>query len=211
MEKISIPEVNVSNESKKLADYIGTIDGFEIQKTYDSYDHMGALVVDGILQASLKYETVVRPRAEKVLNDYSEAKTTSEFMELVHSENINEVLRWKDDRKPGYILGMLQFLKDKGIETVPELSDWLEDDENMEEFIKENKGVGKITGEYFKILSGGSSVKADRHVKTFLKEAGVQFSSEDDAKDIVVEAANMMGVAPEVLDHSIWKYVSERS
>jgi hypothetical protein len=45
-------------------------------------------------------------------------------------------------------------MKNEKVETVPELRDWLGDADNKARFIKDNKGIGAVTAEYFRILSG---------------------------------------------------------
>lgn len=192
----------------ELLQYIESLPEFEIQEQIDAYDHMGALVVDGILQAALTYETVVLPRVKNVLQQYPDVKTTSGFIEVCEDVGIKNIINWKGDKKANYILGLLDFLKSEEVETVPELRDWLADAENKARFIKDNKGIGAVTAEYFRILSGDESVKIDRHVRNFLADAGVPLISDDEAIKVLSEVALKLSTTPSVLDHSIWTYQS---
>lgn len=188
--------------------HIKSLPSFEIQKQIDSYDHMGALVVDGILQAALSYETVVAPRVEMVLKQFPNVKTTTGFIEVCEDVGIKNIINWNGDKKVNYILGILDFLKDEGIGTVPQLKDWLNNIDNKERFIVSNKGVGAVTAEYFRILAGDESVKIDRHVRNFLEDAGIPHISDDDAIRMLSDVALKLNTTPSVLDHSIWTYQS---
>lgn len=194
----------------ELAQYIESLPKFEIQKQIDAYDHMGALVVDGILQAALTYETVVLPRVKMVLQQYPDVKTTSGFIEVCKEVGIKNIINWNGDKKPNYILGLLDFLKSEEVETVPQLRDWLADIDNKAKFIKDNKGIGDVTAEYFRILSGDESVKIDRHIRNFLADAGVPQISDDEAIKALSDVALKLSTTPSVLDHSIWTYQSTK-
>lgn len=195
----------------KLVDYIRSLNGFVFIDEIDAYKHMGAVVVDGILQAGLNYKTVVKPRVEKVLRRFSKQETTSEFLEICKRQNLKEIIDWNDDRKPKYIIHLLEFLRDNKIETTVQLRAWLEDEQNFDKFVKENNGVGSVTGEYFRILTGAESVKIDRHVKKFLRNAGLDNISTDDAVKVVKGAASVFGVKSSVLDYSIYRYQSSHN
>lgn len=195
----------------KLIDYINTLGDFDIIEQIDGYDHIGAVVVDGILQASLNYEHVVKPRVMSVLVRYPDAKSTSEFIEICERDGLKSIINWKDDKKPGYITALLQFLKNNKIETVPQLKTFLNDQDNKDRFIKENKGIGTVTAEYFRILSGDESVKIDRHLRTFLANAGMEGITDKEAITLITDAAIKLKLTPSVLDYSIWSYQSKKS
>ena len=195
----------------KLANYIESLDDFKIVEQTDGYDHMGAVVVDGILQASLNYKTVVEPRVMSVLAKYPEAKTTSEFIDICKRDGIKSIINWKDDRKPGYILALLHFLENNLIETVIQLKEFLQTQENKDRFIQENKGIGMVTAEYFRILIGDESVKIDRHLRAFLSLAGFEGCTDKEAIKLITEAAGNLGINPSVLDYSIWSYQSKKN
>ena len=63
-------------KAKLLSHFIAAHPDFElVEEATTGYDHMGALVVDGVLQAGIRYETVVVPRVELVLARFPEART----------------------------------------------------------------------------------------------------------------------------------------
>ena len=116
----------MDKEALKLTTYVQSLTDFKLSQTNDSYTHMGAVVVDGILQAGLNYTTVVLPRVNAVITKYPAADTTSKFMKVCVDQGIKEILNWKSDVKPNYIMKLLRFLKDNNIETTSQLHDWLE-------------------------------------------------------------------------------------
>lgn len=196
--------------SIKLLKYIKSLPNFEIQKQIDVYDHIGALVVDGILQAALSYETVVLPRVKMVLDQYPDIKTTSGFKEVCENVGIKNIINWNGDKKANYILNLLDFLKSNNLETVSQLKVWLANSDNKAKFINENKGIGSVTAEYFRILAGDESVKIDRHLRNFLTDANIPQISDDEAIKVLSDVAQKMDTTPSVLDHSIWTYQSSK-
>ena len=100
--------------SKKLVDFINSLEEFKIDSEIDgNYQHMGATLVDGVLQAGLNYKTIVKPRVDFVLSTYPDHKTTSMILNLCIEEGINKIISWKDDRKPNLIMTLLILLKNQ--------------------------------------------------------------------------------------------------
>ncbi len=194
--------------STKLLQYIKSLPDFEIQNQIDAYDHMGALIVDGILQAALTYETVVLPRVNMVLQKYPDIKTTSGFKKVCENVGIKNIINWNGDKKANYILSLLDYLISENLETVSQLRIWLSDSDNKARFINENKGIGAVTAEYFRILAGDESVKIDRHLRNFLADANMPQISDDEAIKVLSDVAQRLGTTPSILDHSIWTYQS---
>jgi hypothetical protein len=64
---------------------------------------------------------------------------------------------------------------------------------------------------YLQILVGTQTVAVDNHLFRFLAQAGLPTNSYDKAHQLISEAATLLGVEPSILDHSIWRYMSERS
>ena len=83
-----------------LAEYIRAKRDFEIMKSIDgSYGHMGATLTDAVLQAGVRYETVVRPRVLQLLNDHLQEKTTGAFADLLASAGGGKLLKWNGEQK----------------------------------------------------------------------------------------------------------------
>lgn len=198
------------DNSKKLVDFINSLEGFEFDSEIDdNYQHIGATLVDGVLQAGLKYKTVVKPRVDFILSSYSGYKTTSSFLNLCIKEGIKNIISWKDDKKPDLIMTLLLFLKNEGIETCQEFSSWLNDSHNSKK-LRSIKGIGPKTIDYFKILLGQESVAVDTHLKKFIQTANIELSDYEEIKMVITKAAIILGVKASVLDHSIWKFMSEK-
>jgi thermostable 8-oxoguanine DNA glycosylase len=98
---------------------------------------------------------------------------------------------------------------ENGIETEDELKAWLERPDNIR-LLQRIKGIKDKTTDYLQILVGIQTVAVDMHLFDFLVEAGVPTSNYSEARRILRETAALIGVEPAKLDHSIWRYRSER-
>lgn len=189
-----------------LADYINSLDDFAIFYDFQyGYDHIGACLTDSVLQAGLKYETVVEPRVHEVLA-MEEARTTSGFKALLDREGTKKVLRWKDDAKPECLEELVGLLLDEGVETEWGLKAWLNLDNDHK--LRAIKGIGPKTVDYIKMLVGIHTVAVDRHIRKFVEQAGYEVNSYKQVRDLVSQTANELGTDPSSLDHSIWVYMS---
>lgn len=194
--------------AQKLRAFIESLSDFLIVPPDIPYGHMGATICDAILQAGLKWETVVKPRLENLRRDHSSVATTSNFFNLIKEVGLKELLDWRDDEKPTRIRGITEFFVQEGVETESELKVWLKN-ENNEARLKRQKGVGNKTADYFKLLVGIPTTAVDRHMIKFLKLAGVDVADYAQAKEIIHRTADLMGLNRTVLDHSIWKFMSQ--
>jgi hypothetical protein len=179
------------------------------------YKNMGATIIDGMLQAGIKYETVVKPLVKKFLKT-QEAETTNGFYKMINRagngnplNGIKSLINWNDDEKPIRILGVVNYFLDEGIEIEEDLKKWLTNPLNVMRF-KELRGVGNKTVDYFKNLCGIPNVAVDRWLIEFLNDAGIkiQIDSYREAKEIIIGAADKMNINRTILDHSIWFYMS---
>jgi hypothetical protein len=100
--------VDRSRAANVLLQHLETQEDFEVVDYYDgNYDHMGATISDAILQAGVKYDSVVRPRVREIREKYPTARTTSAFLKVLLEVGPKEVLRWKEERKPEIVLRLL--------------------------------------------------------------------------------------------------------
>ncbi|MNW07169.1 hypothetical protein D3C71_2037230 [compost metagenome] len=76
--------------------------------------------------------------------------------------------------------------------------------------LKSISGVGAKTFDYFKILVGLETNAVDRHLENFIQDAGIKVSGYKKHQEIINQAADDMNIRRAVLDHSIWKYMSEK-
>lgn len=200
----------MADNTKKLVDFIEALTGFEYVSNSDgNYEHMGAIIVDGILQAGLKYETVVKPRVLSVLEKYPNNTTSSSFITVGKEQGIKNIISWKNDKKPNLIMLLLSFLQSEQVETCQQFSTWLEQENNILK-LRSIKGIGPKTIDYLKILLGKETVAVDIHLKRFVQMAGIELSNYDEIKTVITETANHLNISPSQLDHSIWKYMAER-
>lgn len=202
----------ISEKGEKLAEFIKSLKDFEIVKKIDGdYHHMGATICDAVLQAGVNYKNTVEPRIDRLVKNYPEAKTSSTFATLIKKEGISKVLDWKDGtRKPNTIKEMIRLFLEEKIEREKQLAEWLKNDKNVQK-LQAIKGIGDKTVDYLKILVGFENMAVDRHMKAFLKKAGIHFNSYQEVKEILQSCAVHLNEKPQLLDHSIWKYMSNRS
>jgi|GEM_PF-1135586 len=201
-------DMAIQQRAKRLKEFIASLPDFGLFKPPIPYGHMGAVITDAILQAALNWESVVKPRIDKV-RSYSQACITSGFRDLLHTAGPRAVLNWEHPEKLARLAGVIDFFCACRIETEEELRQWLEQEENLIR-LKRLRGVGDKTADYFKFLVGIPTSAVDRHIRNFLLLAGIQTSSYDEAKEIVHCTADLMGISRSLLDHSIWKYMSSR-
>jgi hypothetical protein len=200
----------MKNEVELLVEYIRSRPEFEIVTELDgNYGHMGAALTDAVLQAGVNYKFVVRPRVHRLLTEYPQATTTSDFLRLLGAEGHQGLLSWKGGRKIDTLLELARLLASEGVETEDDFRTWSAEPENRKR-LRRIKGIKDKTLDYIEILLGGQSVAVDRHLYRFLAEAGVPTSGYADAHTLIRDAAGVLGISASLLDHSIWKYMSER-
>jgi len=88
------------------------------------YNHMGATITDAVLQAGLRYETVVWPRVQHVMT-IPEAATTSGFLAVLRERGGEEVVHWTHTEKLGRMDAVAELFVADGVETEADLHFWL--------------------------------------------------------------------------------------
>ena len=172
-------------------------------------NNMGATIIDGILQAGLRYDTVVKPRVDKFKNEYREVKTTSQFHELINSKDLSEIISMKG-QKIDRIISLVKFLKNEKIETEDDFYDWLSNEDNLL-LLSTLKGIKGKTIEYFKILTGHkNTVAVDVRLRNFISMCceGLEISNDKFAYEVLMRVAEKLRVEPATLDFSIWSYMT---
>ena len=198
------------DSAQLVAEYISSLEDFIIVDNYScNYDHMGAILSNAILQAGVNYRTVVEPRIRRLLQNYPEARITSVFLEYIHKVGAHRILCWKHPEKPRRLLELTTLFFEIGIETEYDLQNWLFEPTNGFSLMQ-IKGIGPKTVDYLKNLVNIPSVAVDRHIKTFIKNAGVGYEKYDDIRSVVFFAANILEILPSQLDHSIWHYMANK-
>jgi len=198
--------MTAKEKAKALIAYLQSLPGFELVER-ESYDHMGAIITDTMLQAGVSYNAV-RMRRDKVrghVRGHEEARTTSGFLSLLDRQSsVGEFLEW-GGRKPRWVLGLAGFLRDEGVETKGDLQAWLEVARNRDSLLI-LEGIGPKTRDYLLKLADVGGVAIDRRWERCLKAAGIAYRDYEDAKLIVELAADGMGVSPSALDTSVWRH-----
>jgi hypothetical protein len=173
------------------------------------YHHMGATISDAALQAGLNYRTVVAPRVANVLRHWPRAATTSAFSRKARVYGLGQVLNWRDPVKLTRVGVLTEFFLEAGVETEDELSAFLMDEHRAESLLAIN-GVGRKTIDYLKILAGLPAFAIDRHVRTVIAEAGISCGSYEEARGLMLAAAEYLAVDAAALDGRIWTVLSSR-
>lgn len=192
---------------QKLADYIISQE-FEPITQRTPYYHMGATIVDATLQAGLNYRYVVYPRILKLLTEFSDYKTTCDFIILMQTIPLPELIDWNNNRKLKVIHDMSWLFYNNGIENEDMLAKWLDKDENIYK-LKNINGVGPKTIDYLKMLSGKQSIAIDRHLFTFLNMAGIVVNSYQEASILYNNVAEFLHISKYELDRQIWLTMSK--
>ena len=200
-------------DARRIADYARSLAGFELLEDLElPYHHMGATITDGVLQAGLRYETVVWPRVQHVMT-IPEAVTTSGFLAVLRERGGEEVVHWTHPEKLGRMEAVAELFAAHSVETEEDLRVWLCEYEGEcvanASRLGALHGIGPKTIDYFKILCGEQDTAAvDLHLTRFLEEAGVRVTSYEQARQAIAEAAIELGVPAAQLDHSIWTFMS---
>ena len=184
------------------------------------YNRRGATITDAVLQAGLRYETVVWPRVQHVMT-IPAAAPTSGFLAVLRERGGEEVVHWTHPVKLGRMEAVAELFIAEGIETEPDLRTWLCGDraagDGADAACSANitklaavHGIGPKTIDYFRILCGVQDTAAiDTHLTRFLEQAGVHVSGYEQARAVIAGAAAERGVSAARLDHSIWTYMSK--
>lgn len=200
--------IDLMGSAQLLKNYINSLDNFSVMNNQmGNYKHMGAILTDTVLQAGLNYRTVVEPRVRRVLNNYPEAKITSVFLKTINQFGANSILNWKHPEKPRRLLDVTSLLCSCGVETEDDLKYWLVEPINAQT-LRMIKGIGPKTVDYLKNLVDLPSVAVDRHIKNFVKNAGIYCDGYEDIRSIVISAASLLELSPDELDHAIWLFMS---
>lgn len=187
---------------------IYTSSTFKGHRQKKTYCHMGATITDAILQAGMNYQTVVYPRVLNLLQNYVDFKTTCDFLILMQTIKLEDLINWKNVRKLESIRKLSWLLQDFDVQTESQLKLWLEHDQNLDSLLQIN-GIGPKTIDYLKMLSGCQSIAIDRHLFKYLRLAGIAVSTYSEAHTIYNSAADLLGITPYEFDKSIWNTMSK--
>lgn len=195
------------NHVDRVVSYLQTLEDFRVLPPAEPYSHIGAAIVDAVLQAGLNYDNVVRQRVDAVAAIGS-ARTTKGFLQLLEAQGVETVLSWRPGRKPRLVVSLAELLDREGVNTVLDLHAWLQRPENLPKLTALH-GVGPKTVDYLKDLVGLPAVAIDVHLSRLLLAAGVPATDYHDARAIIEGAFDRMGVNRSALDYSIWRFMAD--
>lgn len=202
--------MNYIKEARLLVQYIECLDSFTKYYVENTpvYNHIGALFTDIVLQSGLNYKSVVKPRVQNILKKYPEANTVRLFSKLIDEVGVMVVMNWKHPIKLQRMRDIVDFSKNKYIDTCEDLKFSLAEESNRKSFLDLN-GFGYKTLDYTLKLLSIDTVAVDRHIVSFVSQAGLNHSDYHQVKSIVEYAADLMEINRTSMDYSIWKYMSE--
>lgn len=200
--------MNFTADAMKLANYILSLNGFfDLLESRMGYQHMGATISDSVLQAGLNYRHVVEPRVKRLILEHPEARTTSDFQELIAFHGIKTLLQWNDPEKPRRIMELTWFLSSEGLQTESMICQWLQKPGNAN-LLLQLRGVGPKTLDYLKMLVGIPTIAVDRHIKNLVTAIGLEYKQYEDVNKVVSLAADQLGINRNSFDWAIWSYLS---
>ena len=200
-------EVEVLKQTLRLVEFFETKQ-FDPVTQRTPYYHMGATITDSVLQAGLNYRYVVYPRVLRLLTEFSDYRTTCDFIILIQTIPISELLQWNNSKKLNLIKDISWLLFERSIETEIQLACWLSERENEQQLLNMN-GVGPKTIDYLRMLSGSQAIAIDRHLLGFLRLAGITINSYQEARAVYCNAAKLLRISEYELDRKVWLYMTK--
>lgn len=192
--------------------YFKKLQGFK-RSRFSSGQHLGAIVVDVLFSNAASNETDGWERAERFAEKYPFANTTSSFLELIISNDVEKILKWQGTEITK-VIALAGFLKAKDIETFRDLKFWLGNVNNRNEItIVDAINVGTI--DHLKIICGEviTTVLSPPVLKFLKTHVGLPTNRSESAnasyEKIVVDAlADHFDVTSSALQHVIQGFVS---
>ena len=204
--------MNYARQARILANYIQSLRNFPKytapQKT--TYNHIGALFTDIVLQSGLNYQKIVLPRVARVLIKYPEAVTVKTFLATISTHGIEVVLDWRHNEKHKRMYSLIDYAISNDINTILDLRSYLIKTQNHQKFLAVH-GLGEKTLDYTLKLLNFDTVAVDRHISSFVLMAGIDVKGYSNIKRIVEYAADFIDEPRSSIDNSIWQYMSTQA
>src|ERR1700722_4498487 len=134
--------------------------------------HMGAALADCVLQAGLKYDTVVSHRVRRIIDRFPEAETVSGTIDVLSAHGPRDFLAWTHPHKIVRFTGLLCHLHEDSVESCDDLYFWLGDAKARSSLLT-LKGIGPKTVDYLCGLVGLECVAIDRHMRLLCAWVGI--------------------------------------
>ena len=207
----------LEEKGKMFAKYLNLLNGFEIVDAETPHKHVGAVIIDGVLQVGKDYEKLVRPAVDKILK-YEEARTVSGFIRLLSENELGRLINFKTPKTKYDLLRVANFFANKELDTFAQLYDWLKPEEHRDQLLAMKHdpngaifSVADKTADYFRRVVGHwDAVAVDTNTRRLLDRAGIvsMYSHKYEYKEkrtIVQLAALNLKHWPIDLDASIYK------
>lgn len=173
-----------------------------------TYTHIGAVLADSVLQSGLNYNSVVRPRVQRIISSFPDADSVNRLMILVHTQQISDLLNWQHPVKQKRFEDIVIFCDMHHVDGVDDLRSCLVTEEFCEE-IQTVNGVGPKTVDYMACLVGIDSVAVDRHIRNFAAKVGIIQTDYVFLKKAFCFAADFLSISRRDFDAWIWSRESQ--
>jgi len=181
-----------------------------LSKPCPRHHHVGATLVETVLQARARYDRVVRPRVERVLRLYPRATNLSAFRVLVNRVGPENVLCWKGPQKTRLFIDLLNVLSSTGVQTERELAAWLCIPRNTDRLLA-IRGVGHKTVDYLSLLVGLQTVPVDVHLRRLLLSlAELDSLPYQHMRVAALTASTRLGCEPASLAWALWRKLADK-
>ncbi len=213
----------LKNEAIRFSRFLKTLPAFRIVDPDPllSIEHVGRVIVDGVLQVGHGYEKQVRKRVYRI-SKYKEAEFLSGFRKLLERQGTKQLIDFNSQETEKDMLDMVQFFSGQGIESYFSLREWLRPEGHRDSLLSKQSGLGlntrspfKIadkTADYFRLLVGHwDAVAVDKGIKLLLAQAQVVTLNSNrysykEKRAIVQLAALELECRPLDLDQSIYRF-----
>ena len=110
----------LKEKGKIFAEYLNSLDGFQIGDVEIPHKHVGVVIVDVVLQQGKDFEKQVRPAIKSIFN-FNEAKTVSGFIQLLMKYPLGKLINFKTERTKHDLLRVVKYFADRRIDTFEQL------------------------------------------------------------------------------------------
>lgn len=207
---------NVNNfeilvSARKVAN-LAAFEGIKIDSAWSrpTYGHIGAVFADSILQAGLNYATVVRPRVDRILQDFALADNVAALIEIIDVGETSSFLSWTHETKIKRFEALVRAADRCSVNSVDDLRSRLIT-QDFESFLLTINGIGPKTYDYMSCLVGIESIAVDRHIRTYARRAGVADDSYSYLKRVFCFAADLLSVSRRSFDSWVWEREKSRT
>jgi hypothetical protein len=204
MTRTASDRVELLKAARRVADFasaLGVPSTYAVRRS--TYDHAGALLADAVLQAGLRYRTVVWPRVGRILKEFPDADRVSALVYFVREGNTTHLLDWRHPTKIVRFERLVDFLHAAGIDTTDDIRLAFASDGFSAELQQVN-GVGPKTVDYIACLVGIESIPVDRHIRSFASKAGINRNDYGFLKNAFCFAADLLSISRREFDAWIW-------